>query len=166
MHQRPVSFPRPSLVIRKLADVLRVFRKWERKGIGMATLVNLCLQDKMGLPYYRLHQEEVGLFICAGKLLDERMERLFTSFDAYLGNKLKGLVPTENQKRVLAYLIKSEWANELMRHTILLTPDNNHYQELLILEQANLINKHPESLALYPVYSVDRRWCINTLWVV
>lgn len=140
----------------KLADVLRVFRKWEGKGIGMATLVNLCLQDKMGLPYYRLHQEEVRLFVCAGKLLDERMERLFISFDAYLENKLKGLVPTENQKRVLAYLIKSEWANELMCHTILLTPDNNHYRELLVLEKAKLINKHPESPGFYPIYNVDR----------
>ncbi|HRW64927.1 MAG TPA: hypothetical protein P5032_04140 [Candidatus Competibacter sp.] len=140
----------------KLADVLRVFRKWEGKGIGMATLVNLCLQDKMGLPYYRLHQEEVRLFVCVGKLLDERMERLFISFDAYLENKLKGLVPTENQKRVLAYLIKSEWANELMCHTILLTPDNNHYRELLVLEKAKLINKHPDSPGLYPVYSVDQ----------
>lgn len=140
----------------KLADVLRIFRKWEGKGIGMATLVNLCLQDKMDLPYYRFHQEEVCLFIRAGKLLDERMERLFTSFDAYLETKLKGLAPTENQKRVLAYLIKSEWANELLRHTILLTPDNNHYQELLALEQADLIRKHPESPTLYPLYTVDR----------
>ncbi|MFO1422117.1 MAG: hypothetical protein U1F70_00435 [Candidatus Competibacteraceae bacterium] len=140
----------------KLADVLRVFRKWEGKGIGMATLVNLCLSDKMDLPYYRLHQEEVCLFIRAGKLLDERMERLFASFDAYLENKLKGLAPTENQKRVLSYLIKSERDNELLRHTILLTPDNNHYQELLALEQARLIEKHPESPALYPLYIVDR----------
>jgi len=110
----------------------------------------------MDLPYYRLHQEEVCLFVCAGKLLDERMERLFTSFDAYLEAKLKGLAPTKNQKRVLAYLIKSEWANESLRHTILLTPDNNHYQELLALEQADLINKHPESPALYPLYTVNR----------
>lgn len=140
----------------KLADVLRVFRKWEGRGIGMATLVNLCLQDKMDLPYYRLHQEEVCLFIRTGKLLDEKMERLFASFDAYLESKLKGLALTENQKRVLSYLIKSERDNELLRHTILLTPDNNHYQELLALEQARLIDKHPESPALYPLYIVDR----------
>jgi len=140
----------------KLADVLRVFRKWEGRGIGMATLVDLCLQDRMDLPYYRLHQEEVCLFIPVGKLLDERMERLFASFDDYLEKKLNGLTLTANQQRVLAYLIKSEWANEALRHTILLTPDNNHYQELVVLERAGLIDKHPESPDLYPLYQVDR----------
>ncbi|MBI5741484.1 MAG: putative DNA binding domain-containing protein [Nitrospirae bacterium] len=140
----------------KLADVLRVYRKWEGRGIGMATLVNLCLQNLIDLPYYRLHQEEVRLFVCAGKLLDDRMERLFTSFDAYLSKKLNGLEPTDNQKLVLSYLIKSEWANEQMRHTILLTPDNNHYEELVGLERSSLIQKHPESLSLYPIYTVDR----------
>jgi predicted HTH transcriptional regulator len=50
----------------RLADVLRVYRKWEGRWIGMATLVNLCLQDEIDLPYYRLHQDEVRLFVCAG----------------------------------------------------------------------------------------------------
>ena len=34
----------------KLADVLRVYRKWEGKGVGMATLVNLCLENRIDLP--------------------------------------------------------------------------------------------------------------------
>ncbi|MCX7014296.1 MAG: putative DNA binding domain-containing protein [Candidatus Sumerlaeota bacterium] len=140
----------------KLADVLRVYRKWEGRGIGMATLVNLCLQNRIDLPYYRLHQDEVRLFLCAGRLLDERMERLFTSFDAYLEQKLNGLEPTETQKLVLAYLIKSEEANRVHRHTILLTPDNNHYDELVGLERCGLIHKHPDSTQFYPIYAVDR----------
>lgn len=140
----------------KLADVLRVYRKWEGRGIGMATLVNLCLENEIDLPYYRLHQDEVHLFVCAGKLLDARMDRLFASFDAYLERKLNGAAPTESQKRVLAYLIKSEWANENLRHTILLTPDNNHSEELVVLERAGLIFKHPESAPLYPLYAADR----------
>lgn len=140
----------------KLADVLRVYRKWEGRGIGMATLVNLCLQNRIDIPFYRFHQEEVRLFVCAGKLLDEKMERLFSSFDAYLEKKLNGSTPSENQKLVLCYLMKSEWANEQLRHTILLTPDNNHYDELVTLERHGLIRKHADSLPLYPIYAVDR----------
>ena len=55
----------------KLADVLRVYRKWEGRGIGMATLVNLCLENRIDLPFYRIYTEEVRLYLSAGKLLDE-----------------------------------------------------------------------------------------------
>ena len=84
------------------------------------------------------------------------MERLFTSFDAYLSRRLNGSEPTQAQKLVLAYFIKSEWANRQERHTILLTPDNNHYTEINALEQAGLIEKHPDSPPLYPIYLADR----------
>lgn len=60
------------------------------------------------------------------------------------------------QKLVLAYFIKSERANQQQRHTILLTPDNNHYLEIRTLEQAGLIEKHPDSPPHYPVYLADR----------
>lgn len=140
----------------KLADVLRVFRKWEGRGIGMATLVNLCLQNQIDLPYYRFGTEEVTLFLCTGRLLDDRMERLFQAFDRYIEDKLRGAALTEPQKLVLAYLIKSEWANEQVRYTILLTPDNNHFNELLALEKTGLIEKHGRSTAMYPIYVADR----------
>ncbi len=140
----------------KLADVLRVYRKWEGRGIGMATLVNLCLENQMGLPYYRFFTEEVCLHLCAGRLLDERMERLFQSFDGHLEAKLQGNDLSQEQKLVLSYLIKSEWANEQLGYTILLTPDNNHFSALLVLERLGLIQKHPLSTATYPVYVVDR----------
>jgi predicted HTH transcriptional regulator len=140
----------------KLADVLRVYRKWEGRGIGMATLVSLCLENQMDLPYYRLFSEEVCLFLCAGRLLDEPMERLFHSFNGYLEQRLQGSQPTDEQKRVLAYLIKSEWANEKLGYTILLTPDNNHFAALLALERSGLISKHPISTPSYPVYVADR----------
>ncbi len=58
----------------KLADVLRVYRKWEGRGIGMATLVNLCLENQIDLPYYRFFSQEVCLHLCAGRLVDERMK--------------------------------------------------------------------------------------------
>lgn len=140
----------------KLADVLRVYRKWEGRGIGMATLVNLCLQNEIDLPYYRFFSEEVCLHLCAGRLLDERMERLFQSFDGHLESRLQGNKLNEEQKLVLCYLIKSEWANEKLGYTILLTPDNNHFSALLALERFGLIQKHPLSTATYPVYVADR----------
>ena len=140
----------------KLADVLRVFRKWEGRGIGMATLVDLCLANRIDLPYYSLKTQEVGLFLCGGKLLDDRMERLFKGFDRYIGDKLDGGVLTSTQKLVLSYVIKSEWANEQGRYTVLLTPDNNHFAELRALEQAGLISKHSASTAHYPVFVPDR----------
>ncbi len=140
----------------KLADVLRVYRKWEGRGIGMATLVNLCLQNRIDLPYYRIYTEEVCLHICAGKLMGDRMERLFDSFDRHISTKLEGGSLTEEQKLVLAYLIKSEWANEQYFYTILLTPDNNHFAALSTLEKAGLISKHPLSTPACPIYIADR----------
>lgn len=140
----------------KLADVLRVFRKWEGRGIGMATLVNMCLQNQMDLPYYRLLSEEVCLFICTGQLLDERMERSFQSFDGYIEERLQGNALTEEQKLILSYLMKSEWANERLCYTVLLTPDNNHFEVLLHLEKCKLILKHAQSTPNYPIYIVDR----------
>jgi ATP-dependent DNA helicase RecG len=140
----------------KLADILRVYRKWEGRGIGMATLVNLCLENRIDLPYYRIYSEEVCLHIGAGRLLDERMERLFSAFDRHIEERLEGKSLSEEQKRVLAYLIKSEWANAQLGYTILLTPDNNHYAALDALERANLIAKHALSTATYPIYVADR----------
>ncbi len=140
----------------KLADVLRVYRKWEGRGIGMATLVNLCLDNRIDLPFYRVYTEEVCLFLRAGRLVGERMERLFQSFDRYITERLEGATLAEEQKLVLAYLIKSEWTNELLGYTILLTPDNNHYTVLRGLEQVGLITKHPLSTAAHPVYIADR----------
>jgi ATP-dependent DNA helicase RecG len=140
----------------KLADVLRVYRKWEGRGIGMATLVDICLKNQTDLPYYILLSEEVRLHLCAGKLLDERMERLFRSFDGHIENRLLGNSLNEEQKLVLSYLIKSEWANAAVRYTILLSPDNNHFSALAGLEKSGLIAKHPRSPDLYPIYVVDR----------
>jgi hypothetical protein len=139
----------------KLADVLRVFRKWEGRGIGMSTLVNLALENQIELPYYRFGTEEVTLFLPWGKLADDRMERHVKSFDLYIENKLRGTPLTKAQMSVLSYLIKSEWANEQRRYTILLTPDNNHFRELHALQSAGLIHEHPASTPSYPVYQPD-----------
>jgi len=139
----------------KLAHVLNVYSKWEGYGIGMATLVNLCLENRIDLPVYRLRWEEVCLFLKTGKLLDERMELYFQAFDSYLEKKAGGGVTAE-QRQVLTYLMKSEWENQNYLYTILLTPDNNHFEALRVLECCGLIVKHPQSTASYPVFVVDR----------
>lgn len=139
----------------KLADVLRVYRKWEGKGIGMATLVNLALENRIDLPTYRIYGEEVCLILKAGPLMGESMKTMFAGFDAYIEQKNGGAL-TDEQALVIAYLMKSEEANRRQHYSILLTPDNNHFEQLLRLEQAGLIEKHERSSALYPVYLADR----------
>jgi predicted HTH transcriptional regulator len=140
----------------KLADVLRVFRKWEGKGIGMATLVNLCLDNQIDIPSYRLMTDEVRLTLRVGKLLDDFMEGHLASLEAHLSSKNQGIPLTHGQKMILAYLIKAEWAEENHEYTVLLTPDNNHFSELRHLESRGLITKHPQGNPLHPVYLADR----------
>lgn len=143
----------------KLADILKVFNKWEGKGIGMATLVNESLDNNIDIPYYRIYSNEsLGLFIRKGKLIDEHMELIFQTYDGFIFKRLNGINLTEEQKAVFSYLYKSEIENKNFRHTILLTPDNNHFQALSALENANLIQKHPKSADLYPIYIVDREF--------
>nr|MBA2680006.1 putative DNA binding domain-containing protein [Ktedonobacteraceae bacterium] len=141
----------------RLADVLRVYRKWEGRGIGMSTLVSLSLDNKLNLPYFRFKSDEVILVLQAGELLDARMIELFESRDAYVAKKLGSFEElTQEKKSVLAYLIKSEWANLEGRYCVLLTPDNNHAQAIKVLESVGLILRDSRSTDLYPVYTVDR----------
>lgn len=140
----------------KLADVLRVYRKWEGRGIGMATLVSLSLEDKIDIPTYRLHSQEVKLFLNAGRLVDDNIESRFRAFDEYIEKKIGGRPLNFSEKAVLAYLMKSEWKNQHYHFTIMLTPDNNHFEALVELERAKLVYKHPSSDNLYPIFIVDR----------
>ncbi len=141
----------------KLADVLKVFDKWEGKARGMSNLVNEALNNKIDLPYYRFYSEnDLGLFIQKGKLIDDSFIATLKSFDIFIKTKLNGTTLTNDEKAVLAYLFKSEKANHQYRYTILLTPDNNHFDALRRLAQSGLIYKHPESPQLYPIYLVHR----------
>ncbi len=138
----------------KLASNLRAFDKWEGLGIGMSTMVNYCLENRIDLPYYRLGTEEVELVLRPGRLVGDRMERYFRSFGGYLREKLGGSSPSDAQKLVLAYLIKSQWENDRYRYTILLSPDNNHSEELIRLRDAGLVREHSRPGSL-PVFIVD-----------
>jgi ATP-dependent DNA helicase RecG len=141
----------------KLADILKVFDKWEGKSRGMSNLVSDALANKIDLPYYRFHSEdELSLFIKKGKLLDEKMESLFATYNGYIERKLNGSEITKEQKFVITYFYKSETENRNDRYTILLTKDNNHLEAINSLEDCGLIIKHESSNELFPVYIIDR----------
>lgn len=141
----------------RLADVLKVFDKWEGKARGMSNLVNAALENNIDLPYYRFYsKDDLGLFIQRGKLIDENFLSFINSFDLFVQKKLNGFSLTADELSILAYLYKSEKANQLYQHTILLTPDNNHFKAITRLEKSGIIYKHPESPELYPIYLLNR----------
>lgn len=159
-HSIPIRriIPNPKAVNPKLADVLKVYNKWEGKGIGMATLVNQCLDNKIDLPYYRFYDDsELALFVQSDQLLDDEMALHLKMYDRYISDLLDGEDLTHEQKMVLAYLYKSERYNERYYYTILLTPDNNHQDAIIQLEKSGIISKHPESPSLHPVFILDRQ---------
>lgn len=145
----------PSTQNPKLASILKVFDKWEGKGYGMATLVNTCLGDKIGIPFYKISLEEIALVIPKGNLRDERAKFWLKSYWRYITKKL-GEDPTLEQEKVLIYLYKSEILNQEEKYTILLTSDNDLYNTVNTLLPSGLIYKSVQSHLLYPVYLVDR----------
>lgn len=141
----------------RLADVLKTFDRWEGKGWGMSSLTNMALENQVDLPYYILYAEQdVGLFIPKGKVLNEEMKWWIKSFEGYIYKKANGRELNEEQLTALAYFFKSERTNKAERYTIALTPDNNHFSVIADLEAWGLIQKHPNSPKLYPIYLVDR----------
>ncbi len=141
----------------RLADVLKTFDRWEGKGWGMSSLTNMALENQVDLPYYILYAEQdVGLFIPKGKVLDDEMEWWIKSFEGYIYKKANGRELNEEQLTALACFFKSERMNKVERYTIALTPDNNHFAVIADMETWGLIQKHPASPQLYPIYIVDR----------
>ena len=98
----------------RLADVLKAFDRWEGKGWGMSSLTNLALENKIDLSYYILYAEQdVGLFIPQGKVLDDEAEWWLKSFGGYIFRKTNGRELTEEQQTALAYFYKSERPQQL-----------------------------------------------------
>ncbi len=148
-NQKPVN-PR-------LADILKVFNKYEGKGIGMATLVNECLNDKIDLPYYKFRSEnDIALIIPSGKLLDDNIDSLLSMYSGFIEERTEGEQLTTAQKHIVAYLYKSEKKNEDYCYTILLSPDNNHFDAIKSLERFGLIFKHSLGSAIHPVFILNR----------
>lgn len=141
----------------RLADVLKTFDRWEGKGWGMSSLTNMALENQVDLPHYILYAEQdVGLIIPKGKVLDDEMDWWIKSFEGYIDKKANGRELNEEQLTALGYFFKSERMNKAEKYTIALTPDNNHFAVIADLETWGLIQKHPESPQLYPIYIVDR----------
>ncbi|NJN35407.1 MAG: hypothetical protein HC817_15265 [Saprospiraceae bacterium] len=84
----------------KLASVLKAFDKIESQGIGMATLVSVCLNDTIDVPYYELETSGnmISLIIPSGKLIDEEIEFWLRSFEKFIIDKLNGELTIEHKK--------------------------------------------------------------------
>ncbi len=145
----------------KLANVLKAFDKIESQGIGMATLVSVCLENQIDVPYYDLSvPDTISLVIPSGKLMDDETQRWMNSFYRYLSDRLYGKI-TQEHELVLAYLLKSERLNQKRLYTILLSPSNNHFDVLSDLKQSGLVKEHPTaSSEQTPVYVLDKELTI------
>lgn len=154
--------PIPKAQNPNLADVLKSYDRWEGKGWGMSSLTNFALNNATDVPYYRLYaNNDIGLFIQKGKVLDDEMNYWLGGFSKYILQKTGGRELSVEQKTVLAYFYKSEILNSLERYTVNLTPDNNYFEVIKELESFGLIERLPESTIYTPVYSIDRTLIIN-----
>jgi ATP-dependent DNA helicase RecG len=146
----------------KLANILKSFDKIEGQGIGMATLVSACLDNRIDVPYYDLSvPDTVSLVIPAGKLLDSETEWWMNAYHNYLNNRLNGKFTVEH-KLVLAYIHKSEKLNQKQFYTILLSPNNNHFDVLSDLKRSGLIWEHRSSNGdQTPIYRLDKELLIT-----
>ena len=141
----------------KLADILKVFDKWEGRGLGMASLTNACLENEINVPYYLFHSEnDVSLIVPKGKVYDDEAKLWLDGFSGYIYEKLNRRELTDEEKIILTYLHKAEKLNKQEKYTILLTADNNHFAVISGLEEKGLIVKYKDSPPIYPIYLVDK----------
>lgn len=148
--------PIPKAQNPNLADILKSYKRWEGRGIGMSSLTNYALNNHIDVPYYRLYSEnEIGLFIPKGKVLDENANAWLNSFNKYILQRTGGKELALEQKTVLTYFYKSELLNAIEKYTVNLTPDNNHFAVIKDLENWNLVKQLPQSTINSQVYSID-----------
>ena len=148
--------PIPKARNANLADVLNVFNRWEGRGIGMATLTNFALNNCIDVPYYRLYSDnEIGLYIPKGKVLDEKTISRLKNFDKYIKKKTNGVELTHEQQTILAYFYKSELLNAVEKFTVNLTPDNNHFGAINDLLSWNLLRRLPQSTPNLQLFGID-----------
>jgi predicted HTH transcriptional regulator len=152
--RRIIPFPKRQNT--NLADVLKAYNRYEGRGIGMASLTNYALNNFIDVPYYRLYNEnEVGLYIQKGKVLDENSISWLRSFNKFILKKTGGIELSEEQKTVLTYFKKSELLNAVEKFTVNLTPDNNHFEVILDLERWELVSKLPQSNLEVQFYQIN-----------
>lgn len=141
----------------KLANILKAFDKIESQGIGMATLVSVCLDDLIDVPYYDLSiPDTINLVIPSGKLIDNDTQFWLNSFKRFIDEKLNNKT-TQQHLLVLAYLLKSERLNQKRLYSILLSPSNNHFDVLYDLKQSGLITEFIfSSTSQTPIYLIKK----------
>ena len=123
----------------KLASILQTLNKIESQGKGMATLVNECLQNKTGVPYYDISiPDTISLFIPSGPLINQPTRAWLDSFKSYFESCL-GRSLTMEDELVLAYHYNSEARNQRGHFTILLNESNNHYNSISSLKAAGIL---------------------------
>jgi ATP-dependent DNA helicase RecG len=153
--RRIIPIPKPRNP--KLADILKLFDKYEAKSKGMSSLINSCLDNEIDVPYYFFNSEnDISLVVPKGKVFDDEVKLWLDSFSGYIYGKLNRRELTEEEKIILAFTYKSERLNRLERYTIMLTKDNNHFSAIADLLDSGLIYKHPSSNPIHPIYLVDR----------
>ncbi len=140
----------------KLAQLLKNMQTIESRGVGMTTIVEEALNNKIDLPYYLLTYDSIVLFIPKGKIYDDKMKAILGIYNHWIEDKF-GKKLTEEAWRVLSYLYKAEDNDGETRATILLTEENNHLQVIKKLLDSQLIETHPKSPNNYPVYRVNRQ---------
>ncbi|MFM7382287.1 MAG: RNA-binding domain-containing protein [Microcystaceae cyanobacterium] len=148
--------PDPKAPNPKLAEILKMYDKYEGRGTGMSTLTNDCLDNKIDIPYYQLGLESVNLVIPKGAVFDESSQQWLDSFSGYLKRKCNGQDLSLEEKIVLAYFYKTEKLNQLERYTILLTHSNNHFKVINSLVAKGLIQSYENSPQYYTIYLVAR----------
>lgn len=153
--RRIIPIPKPGNP--RLADILKLYDKYEAKTKGMSSLINSCLDNEIDVPYYFFKSEnDISLVVPKGKVYDEETKLWLDGFSGYIYEKLNRRELNEEEKIILAFIYKSERLNRLERYTILLTKDNNHFSAIADLLDKGLIYKHPESPQIHPIYLVDR----------
>lgn len=141
----------------KLANFLKkVSPHIENRGVGVATLVNEALENRIGMPYYGLDTDTIILHLREGKVLDKKVQSVFKMYAKFIEDKI-GNPPTESQLTLLAYFFKAEDEDRNGNASILLTQDNNHLNVITELVDSQLIDKHPSSPKHYPIYRVHRQ---------
>ena len=153
--RRIIPIPKPRNP--RLADILKLYDKYEAKSKGMSSLINSCLDNEIDVPYYFFKSEnDISLVVPKGKVYDEESKLWLDGFSGYIYEKLNRRELTEEEKIILTFIYKSERLNRLERYTILLTKDNNHFSAIADLLDNGLIYKHPESPQIHPIYLIDR----------
>jgi predicted HTH transcriptional regulator len=155
VHLRRI-IPLPKRQNAHLADVLKAYNRYEGRGIGMASLTNFALANEIDIPYFRLYGDnEIGLFIPKGRVLDENSRGWLKSFNKYIKLQTGGIELSEEQKTVLAYFRKSELLNADEKYTVNLTPDNNHFDVIKQLEKWKIVKRLPQNDPTILIYLIN-----------